>query len=150
MTVDRCSGWSTNSSVLEITSVNTSRFSFESQVASSLDDLAAKLARVAERLADAKCVQIKDSKGIYYFAESPLRDGKLAFLFPGEGAQFGGFSLSLSLPTEADAQKAFAALSEGGKVTMPLMKTFWSPCFGMLEDKFGVGWMVTVFAEPVM
>lgn len=65
----------------------------------------------------------------------------------GEGAKFGGFSLSLSLPTEADAQRVFAALSEGGKVTMPLMKTFWSPCFGMLEDKFGVGWMVTLYAE---
>lgn len=66
----------------------------------------------------------------------------------GEGAKFGGFSLSLSLPTEADAQRAFAALSEGGSVTMPIMKTFWSPCFGMLEDKFGVGWMVTVYAKP--
>ena len=32
---------------------------------------------------------------------------------------------------------------------MPLMKTFWSPCFGMLEDQFGVGWMVTVVADPV-
>jgi PhnB protein len=65
----------------------------------------------------------------------------------GESLNFSGFSLALSLPTEADAQKAFAALSEGGKVTMPLVKTFWSPCFGMLEDKFGVGWMVTVCAE---
>jgi PhnB protein len=67
----------------------------------------------------------------------------------GDTSKFAGFSLSLSLPTEADAQRVYAALSEGGKVVMPLMKTFWSPCFGMLEDKFGVGWMVTVFAEPV-
>jgi PhnB protein len=61
--------------------------------------------------------------------------------------KFGGFSLSLSLPAEADAQRAYAALAEGGKVVMPLQKTFWSPCFGMLEDKFGVGWMVTVCPE---
>jgi len=65
----------------------------------------------------------------------------------GEGAKFGGFALSLSLPAEADAQRVFAALSAGGKVTMPLMKTFWSPCFGMLEDQFGVGWMITVHTE---
>ena len=62
----------------------------------------------------------------------------------GEAQKFEGFSLSLCAPTEAEAQRAFAALSEGGKVTMALTKTFWSPCFGMLEDKFGVGWMVTV------
>ena len=62
----------------------------------------------------------------------------------GEGGNIEGFSLSISVSTEAEAQKAFAGLSEGGKVTMPLGKTFWSPCFGMLEDKFGIGWMVSV------
>jgi len=61
-----------------------------------------------------------------------------------EGAKFEGFSLSLAVPTESEANRAFAALSAGGKVTMPLTKTFWSPCFGMLTDRFGVGWMVTV------
>ncbi|MBM4297966.1 MAG: VOC family protein [Deltaproteobacteria bacterium] len=61
-----------------------------------------------------------------------------------EGANFQGFSLSLALNTEAEAQRVFAALAVGGKVTMPLGKTFWSPCFGMLTDRFGVGWMVTV------
>lgn len=60
---------------------------------------------------------------------------------------FDGFRLSLSLPTEADAQKAFAALADGGDVQMPLTKTFWSPCFGMVTDRFGVGWMVTVAAD---
>ena len=60
---------------------------------------------------------------------------------------FTGFSLSLALPDEAAAQKAFAALSAGGEVHMPLGKTFWSPCFGMLADKFGLGWMVTVVGE---
>jgi PhnB protein len=62
------------------------------------------------------------------------------------GASFAGFSLSLTLPTQAEANRAFAALSEGGQVRMPLAKTFWSPCFGMLTDRFGIGWMVTVRA----
>jgi PhnB protein len=57
---------------------------------------------------------------------------------------FGGFSLSINAPTEADADSIFAALSEGGKVEMPLSKTFFSPRFGMLEDRFGVAWMVIV------
>ncbi|MEO8353952.1 MAG: VOC family protein [Chthoniobacteraceae bacterium] len=62
---------------------------------------------------------------------------------PDEG-KFDGFSLSLAVPTEADANRVFTALSEGGEVRMPLTKTFWSPCFGMLTDCFGVGWMVNV------
>jgi len=61
-----------------------------------------------------------------------------------EEPNFEGFSLSLSVATEAEADRAFAALASGGKVTMPLSKTFWSPRFGMLEDRFGVGWMVSV------
>ncbi len=60
---------------------------------------------------------------------------------------FQGFSLSLSLPTEAEVEKAFAALAEGGTVQMPLTKTFWSQRFGMLTDRFGLGWMVTVTVE---
>lgn len=57
---------------------------------------------------------------------------------------FSGFSLTLTVPNEAEAREKFAALSEGGTVTMPLDKTFFSPSFGMLTDKFGVGWMVLV------
>ena len=64
----------------------------------------------------------------------------------GDTSPFAGVSLSLALASEAEAQKAFAALSEGGQVNMPLGKTFWSPCFGMLVDRFGLGWMVTVQA----
>jgi PhnB protein len=60
---------------------------------------------------------------------------------------FDGFSLSLSVPNEREAERAFAALAEGGKVTMPLAKTFWSPRFGMLTDRFGLGWMINVTAE---
>jgi PhnB protein len=58
--------------------------------------------------------------------------------------KFEGVALSLSLPTEADVDQAFAALAAGGKVEMPLAKTFFSAKFGMVEDKFGVFWMVLV------
>ena len=64
---------------------------------------------------------------------------------PDDG-KFNGFSLSLTMPGEADADRVFAALSEGGSVKMPLTKTFWSPRFGMLTDRFGIGWMVSVAA----
>jgi PhnB protein len=58
------------------------------------------------------------------------------------------FALSLTVKDEAAARKAFDGLSAGGQVTMPLGKTFWSPCFGMLTDRFGVQWMVGVFDQP--
>lgn len=61
-----------------------------------------------------------------------------------EGKGFEGFRLALTYGDEPAAQKAFAGLSEGGKVEMPLTATFWSPCFGMVSDKFGVSWMVMV------
>ncbi|HEY5792385.1 MAG TPA: VOC family protein [Chthoniobacterales bacterium] len=64
-----------------------------------------------------------------------------------EASKFDGFSLSLSLTGEAEAEKIFAALGEGGKVNMPLGKTFWSPLFGMVEDRFGVSWMVNVLPK---
>lgn len=59
---------------------------------------------------------------------------------------FQGFSLSLTVADEAEAQRVFAALSEGGEVQMPLGKTFWSPCFGMVTDRFGIGWMIITSA----
>lgn len=59
-------------------------------VASSLDDLQSKLERACSRLADAQCDQIKDVSGIYYFSRPLARSGKLAILFPGEGAQYVG------------------------------------------------------------
>lgn len=57
---------------------------------------------------------------------------------------FEGFSISLTVPGEADADRLFAGLSEGGRVEMPLSKTFFSPRFGMVADRFGVMWMVNV------
>lgn len=59
-------------------------------------------------------------------------------------AGFSGFNLTLTVPDEMTAGRVFDALAEGGKVGMPLAKTFWSPCYGMVSDKFGVGWMVMV------
>ncbi|MFZ4288714.1 VOC family protein [Variovorax sp. HJSM1_2] len=57
---------------------------------------------------------------------------------------FQGFSLSLNPANEAEAERLFKALGEGGQVQMPLSKTFFAKSFGMLADKFGVGWMVIV------
>lgn len=61
-----------------------------------------------------------------------------------EATKFSGFSLSITVADAAAADRTFNALAAGGQVTMPLAKTFWSPKFGMLTDKFGIGWMVSV------
>jgi len=60
---------------------------------------------------------------------------------------FQGFSLSLSVANEAAAERLFAVLADGGQVQMPLAKTFFSPRFGMVADRFGVGWMVVVMPQ---
>lgn len=57
---------------------------------------------------------------------------------------FEGFSLSITVGDEAEAERVFNALSEGGMIVMPLEKTFWAQKFGMLQDRFGVAWMVSV------
>jgi len=57
---------------------------------------------------------------------------------------FQGFSLTITARDEAEANRLFAALSDGGQVTAPLSKTFFSPRFGMVTDRFGVAWMVLV------
>ncbi len=62
----------------------------------------------------------------------------------GADTQFRGFALSLNVPDAAAADRAFAALADGGSVQMPLTKTFWSPRFGMLTDRFGVSWMINL------
>jgi len=59
-------------------------------------------------------------------------------------AKFDGFSLALSVASEAVAHWLFDGLADGGRVTMPLTKTFWSPCYGMVTDRFGLSWMVMV------
>jgi PhnB protein len=61
-------------------------------------------------------------------------------------AEHKGYSLSLNPETVEEGQKLFTALGEGGEVTMPFQKTFWAVGFGMLKDKFGVHWMVSIEA----
>jgi PhnB protein len=80
------------------------------------------------------CVRIADTQVM-------ASDGRC-----GGAPKFEGFALSLNAKDERDADRMFAALAHGGKVQMPLMKTFFSPRFGMVADKFGVGWMIIV--EP--
>ncbi len=60
---------------------------------------------------------------------------------------FKGFSLSIDASSEAEADRLFAALGKGGQVQMPLGKTFFSPRFGMVADRFGVSWMVIVLPK---
>jgi PhnB protein len=60
--------------------------------------------------------------------------------------KFEGFSLSLNAENEAQADRMFNALADGGQVHMPLGKTFFAKRFGMVADRFGVGWMIIV--EP--
>ena len=55
---------------------------------------------------------------------------------------FQGFALSLTVTGETDADRRFNALADGGQVLQPLMKTFFSPRFGMVTDRFGVSWMI--------
>ena len=57
-------------------------------------------------------------------------------------AKFQGFALAVTVPNTAEADRVFAALSAGGQVQMPLTRTFFSPRFGMLADRFGVNWMI--------
>jgi PhnB protein len=70
-------------------------------------------------------------------AQILMSDGRCA-----GNANFNGFSLAVSAANEADAERMFNGLADGGQVRMPMAKTFFSPCFGMVADKFGVGWMV--------
>lgn len=65
----------------------------------------------------------------------------------GEPLKFEGFSLSVNAKDEAEADRMFSALADGGEVRMPMDKTFFARRFGMVADKFGVGWMIIVPAE---
>jgi PhnB protein len=61
-----------------------------------------------------------------------------------ERPKFDGIMLSITCADEAAARRTFDALGAGGQVLMPLGKTFWTSCFGMVADRFGVSWMVGV------
>jgi PhnB protein len=61
---------------------------------------------------------------------------------PGRYREPHGFYVSLSMKNQADGERIFHALAEGGKVGMPFQKTFWAAGFGMVTDRFGIPWMV--------
>ena len=61
---------------------------------------------------------------------------------PGRYEEPKGISLSLHIKSVADAERIFDELAEGGRVVMPLEKTFWAARFGMLVDRFGIPWMI--------
>lgn len=63
--------------------------------------------------------------------------------------RFEGISLALTAPTVAEAQRLFTALADGGSAVAPLAATFFSPAFGMVKDRFGVEWMLTVPQDPI-
>lgn len=79
-------------------------------------------------------------------AHAHLKVGATSFMASDGGcraaASFMGITLSLTVDAVAEADKYFNALAEGGQITMPLNKTFYSPRFGMLNDRFGLSWMV--------
>ena len=58
------------------------------------------------------------------------------------------FSISINAESKDEADKIFNGLSKGGKVTMPMNKTFWGDYFGMCEDKFGINWMMSFNENP--
>jgi PhnB protein len=58
-------------------------------------------------------------------------------------SQGNNFSISVNTGSKQEAERIFKGLSDGGTITMPLSKTFWSECFGMLTDKFGISWMIS-------
>lgn len=67
---------------------------------------------------------------------------------PGRFEKPQGISVSLHLEDPARGESIFNALSQGGKVTMPYQETFWAHRFGMLEDRFGIPWMINI-EKPV-
>jgi PhnB protein len=64
-----------------------------------------------------------------------------------EPPTFQGFALSIAVASAGEADRCFNALADGGQVQMPMQTTFWSPRFGMVTDRFGIGWMVSVIDQ---
>jgi PhnB protein len=82
--------------------------------------------------------------GLIRFAE--LRFGEFALLGndvpPENYKSLQGFSVALHLDSVAEARRVFTALADGGRVTVPQSEVEWSPCFGMVTDRFGVPWLI--------
>lgn len=92
------------------------------------------------------CEQMPPGSGDRIMHASLTVDGALLMASDTPGGQppegMKGFSVSLNYPTPAAAKAVFDALAEGGKVGMPLGKTFFAETFGMVTDRFGTPWMV--------
>ncbi len=109
-----------------------------SVVAASSEDLLQKLRYVLERMDDSECKQIKDIKGIYYFEESLINNGKLAFLFPGEGAQYTGMldDLCIHFPEVRECfDKVDAAFIDHQRGYLPSNYIFPLPTFSNEEHQ---------------
>ncbi|PPQ33028.1 VOC family protein [Rhodopila globiformis] len=102
------------------------------------------------RFRDAPAEAQRNSRSADKVMHASLRVGQSVVMMSdgrcGGSPAFGGFALSLTVTDVAEAQRVFAALADGGQVGMALAKTFFSPQFGMLTDRFGVMWMVMVDA----
>ena len=92
-----------------------------------------------------------DAKDLILHTSMPLGGFTLMGCDAPKGREeaLGGFQVCVESTDEAEVKRLFAELSQGGSVQMPLAQTFWSPLFGMLKDRFGVGWMVTVTVPQV-
>jgi len=86
-----------------------------------------------------------EAKDLVMYTAMPLGGFNLMGMDDPRGQEkLGGFKVCVETTDEAEVKRIFAELSEGGSVQMPLAQTFWSPLFGMLTDRFGVCWMVSV------
>ena len=86
-----------------------------------------------------------EAKDLIMYTSMPLGSFNLMGMDDPRGQEkLGGFKVSVETTDEAEVKRIFAELSKDGSVQMPLAQTFWSPLFGMLTDRFGVGWMVSV------
>ena len=101
----------------------------------------------ADRPQEPGCAGIVDPAGKDLVMHACLKLGGRLLMAsdmpPGQGpAAPGGFALALNYPGADEARRIFDALAQGGTVTMPMAKTFWTEAFGMLTDRFGTPWMV--------
>ncbi len=80
--------------------------------------------------------------GLPISKETVLMGSDTSENFGGKVSQGTNFSISIDFDSESEAKEVFEKLSEGGKVFMPLEKTFWGALFGMFVDKYGIQWMV--------
>jgi PhnB protein len=106
------------------------------------------LMRYKDAPAEAKAQCGPDSENKVMHARLRIGDSTVMLSDGPCSGKYDGFALSLSALNPTDAERIFTALSAGGQADMPLAKTFFSPAFGMLTDRFGVKWMIHVEASP--